>query len=54
MLFVTITTEPNTLVGKVHDRMPAILPPQQEKAWLDPEQSQTALERILAPSRLTL
>ncbi len=47
--FVIITTEPNSLVGKVHDRMPVILPPKQEKAWLDPDQPQTALERMLAP-----
>lgn len=47
--FVIITTEPNSVVGKVHDRMPVILPAKQEKAWLDPDQPQTALERMLAP-----
>jgi putative SOS response-associated peptidase YedK len=32
-----ITTTPNDLVAKVHDRMPAILPgPEAEAAWLDP------------------
>jgi putative SOS response-associated peptidase YedK len=32
-----ITTQPNDLVAKVHDRMPVILSgPDTEKAWLDP------------------
>ncbi|MBX7241289.1 MAG: SOS response-associated peptidase [Bacteroidia bacterium] len=30
-----ITTEPNSLVSKVHDRMPLILPPETEISWLD-------------------
>ena len=38
-----ITTEPNALVGKVHDRMPAILRPEAEGDWLSldtpPEQA---------------
>jgi putative SOS response-associated peptidase YedK len=33
-----VTTEPNELVAKVHDRMPAILPgPEAETAWLRPD-----------------
>jgi putative SOS response-associated peptidase YedK len=33
-----ITTDPNELVAKVHDRMPVILPgPEAEAAWLDPK-----------------
>jgi putative SOS response-associated peptidase YedK len=33
-----ITTTPNELVAKVHDRMPVILPgPEAETAWLDPK-----------------
>ena len=32
-----ITTEPNEVVGKVHDRMPVVLPgPDAEAAWLSP------------------
>ncbi len=31
-----ITTTPNDLVGKVHDRMPVILPRDEEATWLDP------------------
>ncbi|MGB7589355.1 MAG: SOS response-associated peptidase [Solirubrobacterales bacterium] len=33
-----VTTQPNELVAKVHDRMPAILPgPEAEAAWLRPD-----------------
>jgi putative SOS response-associated peptidase YedK len=32
-----ITTTPNELVAHVHDRMPVILPPELERAWIDPE-----------------
>jgi putative SOS response-associated peptidase YedK len=31
-----ITTEPNALVARIHDRMPAILDPAAEAPWLDP------------------
>jgi putative SOS response-associated peptidase YedK len=35
-----ITTKPNEVVAKVHDRMPVILPgPEAEAAWLDPKLS---------------
>ena len=30
-----ITVEPNTLMAPIHDRMPAILRPEDEAAWLD-------------------
>lgn len=30
-----LTTRPNPLVGQVHDRMPVILRPEWEAAWLD-------------------
>jgi putative SOS response-associated peptidase YedK len=32
-----ITTTPNQLVARVHDRMPVILPPELEQPWLDPD-----------------
>jgi len=32
-----ITTEPNDLVRPIHDRMPVILPKEQEAAWIDPD-----------------
>ncbi len=31
-----ITTEPNTLVEPIHDRMPVVVPKEQEGFWLDP------------------
>lgn len=31
-----ITTEPNGLMASIHDRMPVILNPEDEKTWLDP------------------
>jgi putative SOS response-associated peptidase YedK len=33
---VILTTAPNELVARAHDRMPAILPPEEIAAWLDP------------------
>ena len=35
--YTIITTEPNSVVGKVHDRMPVILQKEDEKKWLDPD-----------------
>ena len=32
-----ITTEPNALMARIHNRMPAILPPDSYDLWLDPE-----------------
>jgi len=32
-----ITTEPNSLIKKIHDRMPAILPRNLENEWINPE-----------------
>ncbi|GAC1488641.1 MAG: SOS response-associated peptidase [Ktedonobacteraceae bacterium] len=31
-----ITTEPNELMARMHNRMPVILPPQAREEWLDP------------------
>jgi putative SOS response-associated peptidase YedK len=33
--FTVITNHPNVLMEKIHDRMPAILMPENEKIWLD-------------------
>lgn len=33
--FCIFTTEPNARVAPIHNRMPAILPPELESAWLD-------------------
>jgi putative SOS response-associated peptidase YedK len=35
--YTLITTEPNSLVGKFHGRMPVILPKEDEAAWLNPD-----------------
>lgn len=35
--YTLITTQPNAVVGNVHDRMPVILRKEDEKTWLDPE-----------------
>jgi putative SOS response-associated peptidase YedK len=32
--FAVLTTEPNRLVAEIHDRMPAILTPEEASAWL--------------------
>ena len=48
--FTIITTEPNDLVGPIHNRMPAILRPEDEQSWLDPAIKDTAaISRMLRP-----
>ncbi|MGE7878140.1 SOS response-associated peptidase [Peribacillus muralis] len=45
-----ITTVPNELLGGIHDRMPVILKPEDEKAWLDLSNHDTAyLQQYLKP-----
>jgi putative SOS response-associated peptidase YedK len=45
-----ITTAPNQLVCDIHDRMPVILRPEDEKIWLDPRISDTSLlEQLMVP-----
>ena len=45
-----ITTTPNEVVGRVHDRMPVILDGPGLDAWLDPARAEpVALEPLLAP-----
>jgi putative SOS response-associated peptidase YedK len=45
-----ITTEPNSLVGMVHNRMPVILPQTDEHLWLDASVTDTAeLLPLLSP-----
>ena len=38
-----LTTKPNPLVADVHDRMPAILEPEDYELWLDPGVTRPAL-----------
>jgi putative SOS response-associated peptidase YedK len=43
-----ITVEPNDLMAKIHDRMPAILKPEHEELWLDAKASYSpALTQLL-------
>lgn len=35
--YTIITTRPNSIVGKVHDRMPVILNKEDEETWLNPD-----------------
>lgn len=46
---VIITTTPNELVEKVHDRMPVILTPQSEKDWLNPNIGTDEAIEMLVP-----
>ena len=45
-----LTTEPNTLLAPIHDRMPVIIPPDRYRAWLDRQDLRPAyalLHRLL-------
>jgi putative SOS response-associated peptidase YedK len=45
-----ITTGPNELMKDIHDRMPVILKPDDEKKWLNPSISDTKdLNKLLVP-----
>ncbi len=48
--FTIVTTDANALVGRIHDRMPVILPDEDAMAaWLYPEQPAEALRGLLRP-----
>ena len=47
--FTIITTDANETVSPIHSRMPAILKPEDEAAWLDPSTEQEKLSRMLGP-----
>lgn len=44
-----ITTPANEMVGELHDRMPAIIPPASQDAWLDRKTNRMELLKMLAP-----
>lgn len=49
--FTIITTEANTVVGEVHNRMPVILPDEKADEWLFPGQTDPeALRSLLVPA----
>ena len=45
--FTIITTAPNPLVQPIHNRMPAILPPQHREQWLDIEVPASTAQQLL-------
>jgi len=48
--YVIITTSPNRTMEPIHDRMPAILAPDDEDMWLDPDMAEPeALVQLLRP-----
>ena len=48
-VFAILTTEPNSLVSKIHNRMPIILLPDNENKWLSLNSSDEDLEKITRP-----
>jgi putative SOS response-associated peptidase YedK len=48
---VVLTTRPNELLARVHDRMPVVIPDGLEEAWLEPADGPAlrALEPLLDP-----
>lgn len=47
--FTIITQKPNELMTDIHDRMPAILTPEQEKHWIDPSVSAEDAVSLIQP-----
>lgn len=45
-----LTTEPNSLLAPVHNRMPLIIPPEAYAGWLDPETPSEAVTTLLQPA----
>ena len=48
-IFALLTTEANTLVSQIHNRMPVILREQDEKNWLHPRLAPDAAQALLVP-----
>ncbi|MBY0096669.1 SOS response-associated peptidase [Mesobacillus maritimus] len=44
-----VTTKANELVHEIHDRMPVILKPEDEKVWLNPKSTLNDLNHLLHP-----
>jgi len=47
--FSIITTGANKTVGRVHERMPVILHPEDESFWVDPSSNLEAIKSLLKP-----
>jgi putative SOS response-associated peptidase YedK len=53
--FTIVTTEPNELMARLHNRMPVILPgPDAERAWLADDLAPAAHQELLVPYDTTL
>lgn len=48
--FTILTTEPNRVAGKIHDRMPVILDAKGAEEWLDPERGRDDLLKLCRPA----
>lgn len=44
-----LTTDANTLMTPIHDRMPVIVPPESYAAWLDPRTPDPAVNDLIKP-----
>ncbi len=44
-----ITTEPNTVMSRIHDRMPVLIHPADAAEWLDPKTPKTRAQALIAP-----
>ena len=48
--YTIVTTEANTLIQPLHERMPVILPPEHYDYWLDPNnENLEGLQNLLQP-----
>ncbi len=47
--FTVITQAPNSLMSKIHDRMPAILNPEEERLWLENDVPVEDLVKLIKP-----
>ncbi len=47
--YAVITTEANELIAPLHERMPAVLPPEEFGEWLDPGTPAERLRQMLRP-----
>jgi len=47
--FTIVTTEPNALVSRLHNRMPVILRPEDENRWLSPLATREELTELIGP-----
>lgn len=51
--FSILTTTPNEVAAKVHDRMPVILPPECWRKWIDPTAPLADVQAMLKPCEWT-